>query len=136
MRFLIDQNIPLSAARLLENNGHSTTHVRDVLRQDSPDQLIAYLAIQEDFVILTHDADFRNINALAPRGFKQRLRRSNRIILGPTSTKAAPRLLAELDLLVAMYDWAESNNNQYRVDITEVSVQIVDQVAPVRSTNI
>ena len=85
---------------------------------------------------MTHDADFRNINALAPRGFKQRLRRSNRIILGPTSTKAAPRLLAELDLLVAMYDWAESNNNQYRVDITEVSVQIVDQVAPVRSTNI
>lgn len=133
MRFLLDQNIPVSVARVLTERGHETQHVRDVLRPDSPDQLIAFLAIQENFIILTHDKDFKNINASSPRGYARRMKLADRIILGPTSVKAAPRLEQVLDLLIAMHDWADANGRQYRVDISAVSVRMVDQIAPGRS---
>jgi hypothetical protein len=132
VRFLIDQNIPASVGRALDERGHSITHVRDILRPDSPDQLIAFLAIQEGFVILTHDRDFRNINELAPHGYRRRFHRADRIILGPTSTRAVPRLLAVLDLIEFMYEWTRTRHAQFRVDITEISVRIVDQAAPLR----
>ena len=57
---------------------------------------------------------------------------ADRIILGPTGTKAAPRLNEVHDLLVAMHEWARSNSRQYRVDITDVSVRIVDRPTPTR----
>jgi hypothetical protein len=114
-------------ATALTDRGHDVHHVRDVLRPDSPDQVIAYLAIQQDFVALTHDKDFRNINVLAPRGMKRRFRMADRIILGSTGVKAAIRVVEVHDLLVAMFEWSRANGRQFRVDITEISVRFVDR---------
>jgi hypothetical protein len=130
MRFLVDQNIPVSVASVLLDRGFDTQHVRHVLRPDSPDQLIAYLAIQENFIILTHDKDFRNINALTPHGYRKRLKMADRVILGPTSIHAAPRMAQVLDLVISMHQWAVSTRSQFRVDITAISIRLVDRVVP------
>ena len=130
MRFLVDQNIPVSAANALTARGHDVAHVRDVLRQDSPDQLIAYLAIRDGYVVLTHDKDFKNINALAPHGYKRQMKLADRIILGPTSVKAAPRLIEVIEAIEFLHQWASAAGRQFRIDITDVSIRLTDKINP------
>ena len=47
MRFLLNANMPQSAADVLERRGHDAVHVRDTALKDAPDERVAAFARTE-----------------------------------------------------------------------------------------
>ena len=65
MRFLLDQGLPRSAARLLSARGHETVHAGDIGDSDAADSVLLARALADHRIIVTLDADFHAILALS-----------------------------------------------------------------------
>ena len=66
MHFLIDANLPRSAAVMLRQLGHDATDVRDAGMRDAPDDVIGGYAKCERLVLVTRDFDFADIRNYSP----------------------------------------------------------------------
>ena len=66
MRFLLDANMPRSAAMLLERSGHDAVHVRDTALKHATDERIAEFARTRQRVIVTRDLDFADVRRYPP----------------------------------------------------------------------
>lgn len=64
MKFLFDQNISHKILRLLPEELTDSTHVKDKNLINSADRDIWDFAKQNDFVIVTQDSDFNELNSL------------------------------------------------------------------------
>lgn len=64
MKFLVDENLPLSYAKLLTSLGYSASHVIEVGLSETDDTLIVDFARKNQLVIITFDLDFSRIIAL------------------------------------------------------------------------
>ncbi len=61
MRFLCDVHIPIALSKLLAEAGHESKHVNQLAAKwNTSDKDIARLADQEDRILITKDADFRD----------------------------------------------------------------------------
>lgn len=59
MKFLVDAQLPLRLARVLQSAGCDTIHTKDLPRQNAtPDSEINWLSIQESRIVITKDRDF------------------------------------------------------------------------------
>jgi predicted nuclease of predicted toxin-antitoxin system len=59
MKFLVDAQLPLRLARLLQETGYDTIHTRDLPQQNTtPDSIINTISIQQERVVITKDSDF------------------------------------------------------------------------------
>ena len=59
MKFLVDAQLPLRLARVLQSAGCDTIHTKDLPRQNAtPDSEISWLSIQESRSVITKDRDF------------------------------------------------------------------------------
>ena len=69
MRFLVDENLPLSLARWLEERGFGADHTSVLGLNATPDCDIVRHALRLDCVIVTKDSDYRTITGggIAPR---------------------------------------------------------------------
>lgn len=65
MKLLLDANLSPEVARLLKEAGHDAIHVRDIELLSAPDPEILQAAALEERVLLTADADFGALLALA-----------------------------------------------------------------------
>ena len=65
MRLLLDQGLPRSAAPLLRNDGHDTVHTGECDLATSSDSAILEYARDQGRVVVTLDADFHALMALA-----------------------------------------------------------------------
>lgn len=65
MKLLLDQGLPRSAAALLRVAGLDADHVGDRGYASAADTAILALAVAEDRVVVTLDADFHTLLALA-----------------------------------------------------------------------
>ena len=63
MHLLIDMNLSPQWCAVLENEGITTTHWRDVGAVDAPDRAIFEYAQLHNHVVFTHDLDFGDILA-------------------------------------------------------------------------
>ena len=61
MKFLLDANMPRSAASLLRELGHQVEDVRDVLPPGADDSEVAAFAKSNQLVLITRDFDFADI---------------------------------------------------------------------------
>jgi predicted nuclease of predicted toxin-antitoxin system len=61
LEFLLDENIPLSAAAILRGAGHGARHVGDVGLRGAPDETIFARAQAEGWLIVTRDLGFGNL---------------------------------------------------------------------------
>ncbi len=61
MRFFVDQCVPESAARSLEQRGHEMIRLRERIAPDSPDNLVAAISQSNDAILVTMDGDFKSI---------------------------------------------------------------------------
>lgn len=61
MRFLLDENMPLSVISLLESMSHAVEHVRMTSLRGSFDKEIAEYAKKQNAVLITKDIEFGNI---------------------------------------------------------------------------
>ncbi len=61
MKFLVDAQLPLRLARLLQASGYDTLHTRDLPQQNAtPDFDINALSISQQRIVITKDVDFLN----------------------------------------------------------------------------
>jgi len=76
IRFLIDENVPASVWRYLQDQGHDVVHALDLFLPGEADDVLAAVADRQQALIVTWNLkDFRRITARrAPRGSRQRLR--------------------------------------------------------------
>ncbi len=59
MKFLVDAQLPLRLARLLQGAGYDTIHTRELPQQNAtPDSIINSISIQQERVVITKDSDF------------------------------------------------------------------------------
>lgn len=66
MRFLLDANMPRSAAGAIQRLGHEVMDVRDLGMGLTEDRLIADYARKHSLVIITRDFDFSDIRNYPP----------------------------------------------------------------------
>lgn len=59
MKFLVDAQLPIRLARLLQEAGHDALHTRELPQQNAtPDSIINSLSVQQERVVITKDSDF------------------------------------------------------------------------------
>ena len=59
MKFLVDAQLPLRLARVLQSAGCDTIHTKDLRRGNAtPDSEINLLSIKESRIVITKDRDF------------------------------------------------------------------------------
>ena len=66
MKFLLDANMPRSAASLLREAGHAVEDVRDVLPNGANDATVAAHARAGQLILITRDFDFADIRNYPP----------------------------------------------------------------------
>ena len=69
MRFLLDANMPRSAASLLRELSHEVEDVRDVLPNGADDATVAAYAIARQLTLITRDFDFADIRNYPPKDY-------------------------------------------------------------------
>lgn len=65
MKFLLDQNVSARVADLLRQRGHEAIHTRDVNLSTAEDAAILEWCRNENRIVITMDADFHALLALA-----------------------------------------------------------------------
>jgi predicted nuclease of predicted toxin-antitoxin system len=58
MRFLVDENLPKSLARVLLERGHDAVHATDIGLSGAKDEAVWERAASENRVLVTRDLDF------------------------------------------------------------------------------
>ena len=66
MRFLLDANMPRSAAGAVQRLGHEAVDVRDIGLGGAEDQQVAAYAKQHDLTLITRDFDFSDVRNYPP----------------------------------------------------------------------
>ena len=69
MTFLLDANMPRSAASLLRELGHQVEDVRDALPPGADDSEVAAFAKSNQLVLITRDFDFADIRNYPPENY-------------------------------------------------------------------
>ena len=68
MRFLVDENLPVDIARLLQDQGHDVLYVPQSTHRGSTDRAIWQLAAREERIVITRDLDFPLADVPRPPG--------------------------------------------------------------------
>jgi len=68
IRFLVDENLPVSLVELLKRMGFEAHRVSDIGLKGAKDEEIADFALRNNYVIITLDKDFGYIYHLLYRG--------------------------------------------------------------------
>ena len=69
MRFLLDANMPRSAAGAVQRLGHEAVDVRDIGLGGAEDQQVAAYAKQHNLALITRDFDFSDVRNYPPAEF-------------------------------------------------------------------
>lgn len=92
MRFIVDEDVPKSAADYLVDRHHDVTHVQDVLLRGSDDYLIARWGHENSAIVVT-------CNVAHFRRYLHRPNYANAGLLGLPQASARSRLEQFIDLL-------------------------------------
>ena len=69
MRFLVDANMPRSAAGAIQRLGHEAVDVRDVGLGGADDTQIAVYAMEHKLALVTRDFDFSDVRNYPPADY-------------------------------------------------------------------
>lgn len=67
LRFLLDNNVPDSVARVLRQRGHDVELVREVMAADAKDPVVAVAAMTAGRILISWDKDFNHQRFQQPR---------------------------------------------------------------------
>jgi len=112
MSFFIDHCVPESVAKALEAFGKKVMRLREKTAPDSPDTLVAAVAEANGAILVTMDADFKQIagrNGIGNRRFKRlSLLRFEKC----RESRAADRIRDAMSLIE--HEWCLANNSMDR----------------------
>jgi hypothetical protein len=117
LKFFIDQCVPDSVGKMLNDAGYAVERLREKLATDAPDQVVARYAELSGAILISLDRDFKS---LAPRvGIgRQRFRRLSRIGIRCDEPAAAGRIEAALSLIE--HEWERAQGSPDKRMIVEV----------------
>jgi predicted nuclease of predicted toxin-antitoxin system len=112
MRFMLDENVPIAVADMLQEHGHQAKFIRDYVPAGAADPLVALVAEQNDCILLSFDGDFQKISPRIPDGHKARFRRLSRIWLRCNEPAGAGRLEGALVFVETEFTLAQLRADQ------------------------
>lgn len=98
LQFFLDNNVPDSIGRYLQNRGHSVQRQRFVIPADSPDPIVAMTAMTSERILITQDRDFNS-----QRFMKDRFAGLSRLSLCGASQTLLPALREHIHLIEAQW---------------------------------
>ena len=101
MHFLVDANMPRSAAPLLRQLGHDAVDVRDIGMRSATDDLIAAHAQRNQQALVTRDFDFADIRNYPPADY------AGIVVLQLPDDATAAQVVKLLETFVRRHDWLE-----------------------------
>jgi predicted nuclease of predicted toxin-antitoxin system len=105
MRFFMDQNVPESVPKALEEAGYDVERLRDKTAIDSPDTLVAAVSEANGAVLVTMDSDFKSIASRIGIG-QRRFRKLSLLRFEKyRESRAAERLKSALSLIAHEWDF-------------------------------
>lgn len=132
MRLLVDQNIPEVVVEIFRKRGHEINYSREILLQDSPDQLIAIGAALDGMVVITHDKDYKRFSSLFPQGFRIQARNlTGRIILSVAVDQPekinvlVQRTHSVVEEIEFHYERAMQSGNRLLLTVTETGLSVI-----------
>jgi predicted nuclease of predicted toxin-antitoxin system len=69
MRFKLDENLPIDAAKILNDQGHDASTVFDEKMTGAADTAVASICQTETRILITLDLDFADIRTYPPRNY-------------------------------------------------------------------
>jgi len=124
MRFLLDENVQASVARALRGRGHDVVFAYDVLARGSEDQIVATAAVQDQRILVSHDADMRRIERKISDKFRVRYPTLCRLMLCLPEPMAAARLIKFMPLVELEFSEALTANEAMLFEICERRVRL------------
>lgn len=101
MKFLVDAQLPLRLAQLLQAASHDALHTKELPQQNAtPDSIINSLSIQQERVVITKDSDFVDSFLTIQQPYKLLLVTTGNIKNSDMEALVAANLLLIIDLLV------------------------------------
>jgi len=127
MRFVLDDNVADSVRVWLRDQRHDAVFVRDLIGPDAQDAEISVAMRERNWLIFTHDRDFRDRQLRERLGLKRReLHEANRIVFVCEESRALKRLKAAYRLIIDEIERYEQNQ------IQRVFVEIKQNVISVK----
>lgn len=126
LRFFVDQCVPESVAKTLENHGHEAIRLRERIAPDSPDTLVAAVSEANDAILVTMDGDFRKIASSHGVGSRRYRRLSLLRFERCRESRAARRLEEAMSLI--QHEWKAgerrgSSDRRMYVVITDSTIR-------------
>ena len=111
MRFILDENVPVSACQALEDGGHTVEWIMDHVARGATDPVVATVSERLDAVLVSFDGDFQKIAPRVPEGARRRYRRLSRIWLQCSEYQSGARLTKAMSLIESEYRIAQGNTD-------------------------
>lgn len=109
---MLDENVPMSAKRFLETTGYEVTFIRELIPQGSVDQLVAFVAENQDSILLSFDGDFQKIAPRVPDGQKSRFKKLSRIWLRCSELQSARRIEKAFELIQSEFELSRQQSDR------------------------
>lgn len=109
MKFLLDENVPISIKKIIQDNGFEAASLHDFNKLGIQNGNVAELALSNNAIILTLDSDFLNLN--------RNLQLKSRIVY----IKLHPRDPVKLRKIIESFlkKYSSKLNNPFKLIITE-----------------
>ena len=113
MKFLLDENVPLSIKKIINNFGYKTTTLKDENQLGINNGEVAELSIKKNAIIITLDSDFLSI--------KKELQKKCKIIYIKTHPRD-PKIIAKI-LQKYLEDAVTKLNNPGKIIVSENDIK-------------
>lgn len=112
MRFVLDENIPMSVCERMSSFGYHVEYVQKLVPAGSVDALVAFVAEDRKAVLVTSDGDFQKIAPRIPDGQKKRFKGLSRIWMRCSEHQAADRFEKARSFIEAEFEVAMNSSDK------------------------
>lgn len=124
MKFLMDHNVSAGVTRLLRELGHDVVTVQEVLYPEAEDQIVATAAVQEERVLVSHDADMKRIERKISEAHRDRFPALCRLMLCCPEAAAVERIRLFIAIIEFEFEQAAAANSPMMFELGARRVRI------------
>lgn len=122
LKFLTDENVPMSVNRFLQDRGFDVMRSDDVCAPAAPDPIVASAAMESGRILVSWDRDFNH-----QRFMKPRFRRLSRIAFACPEHRARTRIEEIFDLLNSAFQYCTCEEYGILIRIALDKLQVRDK---------
>ena len=125
LRVFIDQCVPDSAGRAFQDQGHEVIYLREKIATNSPDPLVAAVAEANEAILVSLDADFRQLAKRHGVG-RREFRRLSLIKLSCRESRCYERIADAMSLILHEWNLAqEGRDRRLFIDIMDNVIRTI-----------